>query len=462
MAKKESAKQNTTDSDVQGKQRSANKNLAIGDDVLQSSEPPVARGVQSTIEEMVSSNEALQSLNEQLERRIAQRPAELVQREREFRTLVANVPALFSSVGPDRRYRYVNRRYEELFRRPASEIVGKTVEELLGSRRYEFVRPYVEAALRGQEVRYEAEFDFADGPRFVYVNYVPQRAEDGHAQGFFALVIDITERKQAEQEIARLAAIVESSSDAIISVGLDGTIQSWNNAAERIYGYSRDEVLGKPITIVVPADRQGEIARIHERIRDGEHVEHFETVRLAKEGRPIDVSLAVSPIKDQTGGIVGASAISRDITDRKQIERALMESKDRMRAILNTASDAIITIDRRGIINSVNPATEQMFGYSQDDLIGQNVKILMPPSFFDEHDECLARYLETGEARIIGIGREVVGRHKDGSTFPAGLAVSEIEHLKLFNRHRPRHVGGEGIAKAGAGNRGGRKPADRP
>ncbi|MEX0819882.1 MAG: PAS domain S-box protein [Pirellulaceae bacterium] len=110
----------------------------------------------------------------------------------------------------------------------------------------------------------------------------------------------------------------------------------------------------------------------------------------------------------------------------------LQSLNEQLRAILNAASDAIITIDQRGIIKSVNPATEQMFGYRQGDLIGQNVKILMPPPYCDEHDEYLTRYLETGEARIIGSGRELVGRHKDRSTFPVGLVVSEVEHLKLF------------------------------
>ena len=117
---------------------------------------------------------------------------------------------------------------------------------------------------------------------------------------------------------------------------------------------------------------------------------------------------------------------------RKRTEEALRESEVRLRAMLNTATDAIITVDQRGIITGVNPATERMFGYTQDELVGQNVKILMPSPFKDEHDGYIARFLETGEARIIGIGREVVGRHKDGSTFPVSLAVSNVDHLRLF------------------------------
>ncbi|MEX1027658.1 MAG: PAS domain S-box protein, partial [Candidatus Paceibacterota bacterium] len=122
----------------------------------------------------------------------------------------------------------------------------------------------------------------------------------------------------------------------------------------------------------------------------------------------------------------------RRIAERKRIEQSLRESEQRMRVILNTAADAIITIDQRGIVQSVNAATVKMFGYSRDELVGHNIKLLMPPPYHDEHDGYITRYLETGEARILGIGREMVGRHQDGSRFPIGLTVSEVDHLGLF------------------------------
>ena len=124
--------------------------------------------------------------------------------------------------------------------------------------------------------------------------------------------------------------------------------------------------------------------------------------------------------------IVGSAIQRRDAV------RALEQSESRMRAVLDAAVDAMITIDQGGVIKAVNPATEQMFRYAKEELIGQNVKILMPPPYADEHDDYIRRYLETGTARIIGIGREVIGRRKDGSTFPVDLAVSELKHLNLF------------------------------
>jgi PAS domain S-box-containing protein len=125
-------------------------------------------------------------------------------------------------------------------------------------------------------------------------------------------------------------------------------------------------------------------------------------------------------------------SVSIDITERKIAETKTHETNERLDAILNTASDAIITIDHRGIIDHANKATESMFGYSLDELLGKNVSILMPPPFRDEHDRYIQRFLKTGEGRIIGVGREIVCRRKDGSIFPADLAISQVDHTGLF------------------------------
>jgi PAS domain S-box-containing protein len=137
------------------------------------------------------------------------------------------------------------------------------------------------------------------------------------------------------------------------------------------------------------------------------------------------------PFQDASG-LRYVGGIGIDITERRQTEQALRDREERLHATLNTAADAIITIDQRGIIDGINPAAERMFGYSQAEVLGQNVSILMPSPYRDEHDGYVARYLETREPRIIGIGREAVARRKDGSTFPVDLAVSEIRHLGIF------------------------------
>jgi PAS domain S-box-containing protein len=168
------------------------------------------------------------------------------------------------------------------------------------------------------------------------------------------------------------------------------------------------------------------------RLRRGETVEQLETERIRKDGQRVPVALTASPVRDSSGKVMNASVIAHDISARKHAEQALRDREARLAAILNTVMDAVITIDHRGVIQSVNSATERMFGYTPDELIGQRVNILMPSPHREAHDGYLARYLQTGEKHIIGMSREIDALRKDGSVFPTELAISEIEHLKLF------------------------------
>jgi PAS domain S-box-containing protein len=159
----------------------------------------------------------------------------------------------------------------------------------------------------------------------------PMRDEAGTPIGTVLVFRDVTERKRAEEARARLAAIVESSDDAIVSKTLEGVIRTWNAGAERLFGYSEREAVGQPITLIIPQERRDEERAILERLCRGERVEHFETVRVAKDGRRLDISLSISPIRDDTGQIIGASKIARDITERKRAEEALRRSEERYR-----------------------------------------------------------------------------------------------------------------------------------
>jgi two-component system, LuxR family, sensor kinase FixL len=237
----------------------------------------------------------------------------------------------------------------------------------------------------------------------------------------------LTRSFKPKQEAERvLAAIVESSEDAIIAKDLDGTILSWNESAEHMYGYRAEEMIGNNIGVIIPLDRPNELKDILLRIKHGERVRHFETVRIAKDGRRIEVSLTVSPIKDQAGAIVGASAIARDITEKNNRVRQLTDSEERLRSIVEAAVDGIIVIDAGGHIESFNPGAERLFGYTANEVAGKNVSMLMPDPYQSEHDGYISHYLHTGEQRIIGIGREVAAMRKDGSTFPVHLSVGEM------------------------------------
>jgi len=223
-----------------------------------------------------------------------------------------------------------------------------------------------------------------------------------------------------------LAAIVESSDDAIIAKDLHGTVLAWNRGAERMYGYTATEIIGKPISVLIPPDQPNELIDIMARLARGERVEHYETVRVTKDGRHLDVSLSISPVKDAAGRVVGASTIARDITATKQDIRRLRESEARLRSIVEAAVDGIIVIDAHGTVEAFNRGAERLFGYEASEILGRSVKVLMPSPYREEHDGYIDRYVSTGEARIIGIGREVSGRRKDGSTFPVHLSVGEM------------------------------------
>jgi two-component system, LuxR family, sensor kinase FixL len=161
-------------------------------------------------------------------------------------------------------------------------------------------------------------------------------------------------------------------------------------------------------------------------LRRGEALQPMELERVRKDGSRIFVSLTASPIKDEVGRIAGISRIARDITQRKQMERALRESEARSRAILDNAVDGIVTINESGQIRSFNRAAERLFGYRAGEVIGRNVSTLMPEPYKGEHDAYMRNYLQTGIPRIIGTGREVVARRKDGTVFPMDLSVSEV------------------------------------
>ena len=206
------------------------------------------------------------------------------------------------------------------------EAVGKELAELiipasLRERHRQGLQRYLktgEGPMLGRRIEINAVR--ADGSEIlVELAITPFRIQDEPI--FTAYLRDISKRKQGDEASRRLAAIVESSEDAIISKDLDGKIRSWNEAAERLFGYQPEEVIGKPITILIPPDRQKEELGILERIRRGERVEHYETVRQRKDGTVFDISLTVSPIKDESGRVIGASKIGRDISDRVRYEK---------------------------------------------------------------------------------------------------------------------------------------------
>jgi PAS domain S-box-containing protein len=304
----------------------------------------------------------------------------------------------------DYRFLEVNPAFERLTGLKRQDVVGKTLSEVLPNSEPFWVQSYGRVALTGEPAHFEQHTSTLRRHYEVFA----YRTAPGQ---FACLFLDITERKRAQEalaesntllerrvrertreleeagetlrreiagrlrsqeEVQRLAAIVESSDDAIIGATLDGSVATWNHGAEHIYGYCADEMIGKPGAILMPPDRPNEVPRILARIKEGERVDQYETVRVRKDGQFITVSLTVSPIKDASGRVVGASIIARDTTQRRRMEEELRAASSYARSLIEASLDPLVTISPDGKITDVNRATELATGRSRTSLIGSD------------------------------------------------------------------------------------------
>ena len=248
------------------------------------------------------------------------------------------------------------------------KLLGYTADEYIGRNIKEFHldAPTIEDILlrlkEGEELHeYEARLRARDGSvRYVAITSKGY-SDEGRRLHTGCFTRDITDQKRATEFQERLAAIVESSDDAIVSKDLNGIIRSWNRGAERIFGYTPDEAIGKPVTMLAVPERENEIPNIIDRIRLGERVDHYITKRRTKDGRILTVSLTVSPVRNASGAIVGASKVARDITDQKRVT----ELQERLAAIVESSEDAIVSKDLNGIIQSWNRALSASSGTRQ-------------------------------------------------------------------------------------------------
>ena len=335
---------------------------------------------------------------------------------------------------------------ERLFGYVPAELIGRNVSVLTPSPHREHHDEYIARYLRTGEARVigigrELEGQRRDGTTFP-MELAVSEVRGGDRPRFAGIIRDITARKQAEAALreskARTQAILDTAVDGIITIDDQGIVESANPAIERLFGYVPAELIGRNVSVLTPSPhRERHDEYIARYLRTGEaRVIGIgrELEGLRRDGTTFPMELAVSEVRG--GDRPRFAGIIRDITARKQAEAALRESKARTQAILDTAVDGIITIDDHGIVESANPAIERLFGYVPAELIGRNVSVLTPSPHRERHDEYIARYLRTGEARVIGIGRELEGLRRDGTTFPMELAVSEVR-----GGDRPRFAG---------------------
>lgn len=302
---------------------------------------------------------------------ILQRSATLERALRESELVYRNTfeiaPVGIAHVSPDGRWLRVNKRL--------CEIVGYTEAELLQLTFQQITYPEdLSSDLNETKKILSREIDaFSMEKRYirkdqsiVWVNLSvsPALEISGRVKHFISVIEEITGRREGEEVRARLAAIVESSDDAIISKNLDGIITSWNAGAINIFGYTAEEAIGKSVTIVIPPDMREQEVQILARLRKGERIEHFDTIRMNKAGARLNVSLTISPVRDSRGRIIGASKIARDVTERKKVEAALRDSQTQLALALESSRTAMFDwdiIERRG---TWNPQMAAIYGFN--------------------------------------------------------------------------------------------------
>ena len=346
--------------------------------------------------------------------------------EERYRTLFSLVPVAIYSCDASGIIREFNQRAVDLWSREPDR--ANSEERYCGSVRlfYPDGRPMrreespMARALRGEAIaESEAEIlvERPDGTRRSVIAH-PQAWVNEHGEiiGAINCLYDITERKRFEEASAYLAAIVTSSYDAIVSKTLEGIVTSWNASAEQMFGYTADEMIGQSILRIVPPDRTGEEDYILDSIRAGRRIEYFETVRVMKDGRELDVSLTISPIRDSAGKIIGASKIARDITERKRLEDALRASERRMNEFLGIAAHELRT-PLTSITANVQMARKQLSGRSRK----------APDAGDDQAVARAALLLERTDRQVLRLGRLVNDL----------VDISRIQAGKLEMRQEP-------------------------
>ncbi|MEO7413939.1 MAG: PAS domain S-box protein [Opitutaceae bacterium] len=295
----------------------------------------------------------------------------------------------------------------------AEDVIGKAAPEFSNwvseQERLDFLRTLKE---KGECLGHETTLKFADGRlrRFAISSRI---ITFNNEPCILTSMRDVTERKRIEGAAAQLAAIVASSDDAIIGKDLAGVVTSWNVGASKLFGYTAEEMIGQPIMRLIPPERQHEEATILERIRRGESIQPFDTVRQRRDGKFVDVSIAVSAIRDSAGKVIGASKVARDITERMRSASALRTSREEFKDLFANAPVGYHEIDRQGRIVRINKAELEMLGYTEKELLGQFVWKISADPILSER-----AVFEKFAGISLPPAFERMFRRKDGAAFP--------------------------------------------
>ena len=313
---------------------------------------------------------------------------------------------------------------EKIYGFKAKEVIGKNISIIIPDGILKSEMSLFKKVAENAEIgSYETARKTKSGEVIAVTLHLSQiRDESGKVTGISKVTKDIDKEKSAVQKQFMLAAIIDSSDDAIISKTLDGIIMSWNSAATKMFGFMEQEAIGKHISLIIPEDRMDEEMEIMDSIKEGEKIDHIETVRRSKDGRKINVSLTVYPIKNAKGEIIGASKVIKDIEEKKYSE----EKQSILASIVSSSDDAIISKTLEGIITSWNHASEKMFGYTEEEAIGKSITLIIPPERIDE-EAVIIDNIRNGR-KIDHF--ETVRMAKNGRRINISLTVSPIKNAK--------------------------------
>jgi PAS domain S-box-containing protein len=325
---------------------------------------------------------------------------------------------LLCIAGTDGYFKRLNPAWERVF--------GYTVDELCARPYLDFIHPddtertgleaADQAALGKVTVSFDNRYRCRDGS-YRWLNWNASPTSDGTVH---AVARDTTDQREADRARALLAAIVEGTHDSTIGMTLDGTIMSWNPAAERAYGYPAQDAIGQSIDFVTLPERRTEMHDLLDRVASGVQVTRHQSVRLRKDGTQRQLEVTVSPIRDGSGTVVGAASIARDITDK-------IKAEDRFRRLIQAAPDAMLIVGLDGRIVLANEQTERLFGYTAAELIGQPVGLLVAQQSDRQHLGSPESYFAQPEERRMGAGLEFSGRHRDGTEFPIEISLAPVD-----------------------------------
>ncbi|MGE5774677.1 MAG: PAS domain S-box protein [Chloroflexota bacterium] len=341
--------------------------------------------------------------------------------ESQLQQLINALPVLISYVDTEERYRFTNQKYEEWF---GATPRGKTVQEVVGSETYATVSKYIKKALQGEAVNYERVISFPTGERFVSATYTPDKAANGRVKGFFALVQDVTESKQAREELRRWADAFNGCAHGI-AIGDPRTnrVVVCNPAFAKLHKSHVEEIVGSTILSLYDPSTH---AHVRESIQKADQTGHvtYEASMVRRDGSTFPVQMDLVSVLGENGELLYRVATAQDISERRQAEKALLESSLQFRTLFEASPDANMLIDPHGDwpILDCNTVACQMNGYTHDELIGQPIDILNPnPWDSPRREEYLADIRQAGVLRY-----ETIHRRKDGSEFPIEVSTSLI------------------------------------